>query len=356
VDLSDGSRVTITFASGSVLVNGTPVGSYAAGGSLERAWRGLLARAGSLSTPQVVLATRSLQAAELGPEAAAVMAAVASALPAPGPIPRGGVPSLQDLLAGPVIAFDSLNQPARERRGIREDRRIGPGGRLAPASPGGLAPGRLMTDIATLFGTLVALASLGFGALFFVPHRLDVVADAVRRAPVRSFFAGLFAQPLLLPSLVTLVVGLVLTIVGILVVPVAVVAFVLAVAAALIGGYLAVARVIGELYASRRALKGTYTEGWTMYRSVMYGLIGLLLIWVPAVLLRWVPVAGVILLITASVFTWVMVTTGFGAAILTRAGARRFGESGEPRAALPAADSLWTSGVPAQHESERSGL
>ncbi len=354
VDLSDGSQVSIAFAEGTVLVNGDSAASYAAGGPLEHAWRALLFRASSLSTPQVVLALRGLRAPDLGPEAPAVAAAITAALPAAKPTASGSVPSLRELMAGPEINFDSLNQSPSEEGAVRgRDRfvRVVP---VATFNPARLALGRLATDVASLFGALVALASLGFGALFFVPQRLEVVAAAVRRSPVRSFFAGLFAQPLLLPALITLVIGLVLTIVGILVVPVAVVAFVLAVAAGLVGGYLAVARVVGELYAARRADDRTYTPGWTAYLHVVYGLIGLLLIWVPAVLLRWIPVAGIILFVTAFVFTWVMVTTGFGAAILTRAGARPLGPSGERPAEL-APDQIWASGVPARTESGRSG-
>jgi hypothetical protein len=355
VDLSDGSQVSIAFSAGAVLINGDSAAAYAAGGPLEHAWRALLVRAGSLSTPQVVLALGALQAPQLGPEAPAVAAAITAALPAVKPKAPAPIPSLRDLMAGPEINFDSLNRSQPE--GARPEGQPNRPVRVIPvASFTGprLALGRLATDVASLFGALVALASLGFGALFFVPHRLEVVAETVRRMPVRSFFAGLFAQPLLLPALVTMVIGLVLTIVGILVVPVAVVAFALAVAAALVGGYLAVARVVGERYAARRAPHGTFSPGWTAYRHLVYGLIGLLLIWVPAVLLRWVPVAGIILLVTAAVFTWVMVTTGFGAAILTRAGARPFGLSGERRAQL-APDQIWTAGVPARTESGRSG-
>ncbi len=223
---------------------------------------------------------------------------------------------------------------------------------LGGATESAFSVGRIATDVAGLFGTLVALASLGFGALFFVPQRLEVVADTVRRSPIRSFFAGLFAQPLLLPALVTLIIGLILTIVGILVVPVAIIAFILAVAASLVGGYLAVARVVGEIYVRRRAQNGTYTAGWSTYRYLIYGLVGLLLIWAPAVLLRWVPVAGTILLITALVFTWAMVTTGFGATILSKAGTGWAFASRSPRPEL-SSDYLWTSPVPARPTAAR---
>jgi hypothetical protein len=265
------------------------------------------------------------------------MAAIAGALPSVDRSALPGPPPDVDALASALpVNLDSVNEMARH----------------APESSFGVA--RVATDVAGLFGTLVALASLGFGALFFVPQRLEIVADTVRRSPIRSFFAGLFAQPLLLPALVTLVIGLVLTIVGVLVVPVAIIAFVLAVAAALVGGYLAVARVVGEIYARRRVQNGAYTAGWSTFRYLVYGLVGLLMIWAPGVLMRSVPVAGDILLVTALVFTWAMATTGFGATILSKAGGGwKFGApTSRPEIS---SEHLWTSPVPVRPTEARRG-
>lgn len=351
VDLSDGSQVTVTLANGTVAVNDKAVGTYVAGGPFEGAWRALLSKAGDLATPELVFALHSLRAAPLGPGGAEAMSAITGALPVvnrtalPGPPPDVG-----SLIVAVPVRPDSISAMAQQISGDVA-REIAQRVRRAPES--GFSLSRMATDVAGLFGTLVALASLGFGALFFVPQRLEMVADTVRRSPIRSFFAGLFAQPLLLPALVTLIIGLVLTIVGILVVPVAIVAFVLAVAGALVGGYLAVARVVGEIYVRRRG-NGTYTSGWATYRYLVYGLIGLLLIWAPVVLLRSIPVAGTILFITALVFTWVMATTGFGATILSKAGGgwRFAAPAGRPEIS---SEYLWTSPVPARPTEARRG-
>jgi hypothetical protein len=281
------------------------------------------------------------------------MAAIAGALPSVDRSALPGPPPDVDALASALpVNLDSVNEMARQisRDVAREIAREQLGG--APESSFSVA--RVATDVAGLFGTLVALASLGFGALFFVPNRLEIVADTVRRSPIRSFFAGLFAQPLLLPALVTLVIGLVLTIVGVLVVPVAIIAFVLAVAAALVGGYLAVARVVGEIYARRRVQNGAYTAGWSTFRYLVYGLVGLLMIWAPGVLMRSVPVAGDILLVTALVFTWAMATTGFGATILSKAGGGwKFGApTSRPEIS---SEHLWTSPVPVRPTEARRG-
>lgn len=351
VDLSDGSQVTVTLTGGGVIVNGTEVGSYVAGGPFEQAWQALLYKAGALGTPELVFALRSLPTEPLGPGAREAMAAITGALP---PVSRsalsGPPPDVGALVAAHPATVDSITQVA-EQISQRVAREVGQRFRGAPESSFSLS--RMAADVAGLFGTLLALGSLGFGALFFVPQRLEIVADTVRRSPIRSFLAGLFAQPLLLPALATLVIGLILTIVGILVVPFAIVAFVLAVAAALVGGYLAVARVVGEIYVRRHG-NGTYTAGWATYRYLVYGLIGLLMIWAPVVLLHSIPVAGTILFITALVFTWAMATTGFGATILSKAGG---GWAFGPRAQRPEISSeyLWSSPVPARQTEVRKG-
>lgn len=357
VDLSDGSQVTVALAGGAVYLNDKQAGTYERGGAFERAWRAILSKAGDLSTPELVFALRSLPAGMLGPGTEATMAEITGALPAVTPGALGApLPDVHALAGTHAVDLDSINQLAHDLAGRAVVARDF--ARQARAARGeipgaGLSMSRLGTDVAGLFGTLVALASLGFGALFFVPQRLELVAETVRRSPIRSFFAGLFAQPLLLPALVTLCIGLILTIVGILVVPVAIVAYILAAAAALVGGYLAVARVVGEMYVRRRG-NGAYTTGWATYRYMVYGLVGLLAIWAPGILMRSVPVAGDILLVTALVFTWAMATTGFGAAILSKAGGGwKFGAQARPPEISN--EYLWTSAVPARQTEPRKG-
>jgi hypothetical protein len=70
-------------------------------------------------------------------------------------------------------------------------------------------------------------------------------------------------------------------------------------------------------------------------------LLGLLLfyvVWLVAAVLGWAPVLGAALRLFASAVTWVAVTVGFGAALLTRGGTR------EAAAAAP--------GPPAREEDE----
>lgn len=176
-------------------------------------------------------------------------------------------------------------------------------------------------QLASLLGMFVALASIGFGLTFFAPRQLDVVSNTVTESFGKSFLAGMFAQPLLLPALVMLTAGLAITVVGILLIPVLLLAFAVALLGASVGGYLAVARSLGGAHLARRAAKG-HAVVETPYRAMIFGLLGLMAIWAPAMALGWIPVVGQVLALLAAIFTWVMATAGFGATILSRGGLR----------------------------------
>lgn len=179
-------------------------------------------------------------------------------------------------------------------------------------------------NIATLLGMFVAMASIGFGLTFFLPNQLEAVSDTVSESFGRSFLTGLLAQPLALPLFVMLIVGLAVTVIGTLLIPLAALGFAAALMASVVGGYLAVAKSIGEIYRRRKVALGTPMFEVSQYRILLYGLSVLLVIWVPAVLLGWIPVAGEIFALVAAIFTWIMATAGLGAALISRGGVRAF--------------------------------
>ena len=82
------------------------------------------------------------------------------------------------------------------------------------------------------------------------------------------------------------------------------------------------ARSVGEIYLRRKMARGEPVETWGSYRYIIYGLVGLLALWLPVVLLGWIPVAGTMLTISAALITWIIATAGFGATIISRAGVR----------------------------------
>jgi hypothetical protein len=181
---------------------------------------------------------------------------------------------------------------------------------------------QLFKDVGTVVAVFIALAMVGFGTVFFGRRYVEVVADTTTHAFGRSFVVGLLGQLLLLPAFAMMIVGLVLTIVGILVLPFAILAFVLGAAIAALGGYLAVAHAVGETVTRRRMANGAFVSSPNAYGYIFSGLAGLLGLWAAAALFGWLGPVVLLLKIAATLVTWVAMTTGFGAVLLSRAGLR----------------------------------
>lgn len=209
-------------------------------------------------------------------------------------------------------------------------------------------------NVAGLVGVFFTLLALGVGLVTFARPSLEVVSDTASHSFGRSFVTGLIGQILVLPTFGMLVVGLVLSVAGILLLPFAVVVYMLLVILGVVGGYLAVAHAVGETYTRRRMARGT-TVAANSYRYLLAGLVGLFALWAAWALLGWVPVAGEIMRAAAVLVTWLVGTVGFGAALLSRAGAR---ESFAGRLIPPEAltdEYLWATpqfGVPAVRRPE----
>ncbi len=334
-ELANGETLTLTLIHGRVLLNGVEVGRYESGGHFELAVREAVSGSGTQDTEVLLEELQALDADELrGMEqtayvamakALAALEVVEAVLPEDFTIEVEPEAAPEECESCAEIAVAPSGVTIIEAPRARAAPRPAPAPRPSryvlvqdsPSLVGGIASGAL-----SLAATFVALAFLGLGMLFFAPRQLETVADTVWNSFGRSFLAGLFAQPLILPAFGMMVAGLALTVVGLVVIPFAVVGFVLALFLAVIGGYLAVARTVGEIYLRRKMARGEAIQTWGTYRYIVYGLLGLMAIWLPAVLLGWVPVAGPIAVVSAAVITWVIATAGFGATILTRGGVR----------------------------------
>ncbi len=315
-DLGDGNSLAIALKEGRVLIGGHEVATYATGGPLERQWRDLVHSAGDGDIASFVDRLRAFDMHDASDEEQSTFETLRGTL--------GGLAVAEAMFPDLIDVHTPDATPAE----VAPMRRVAPAARVhvpdirvtenfgaSTSFVGGLVGG-----VMNLMAVYVALAFMGLGFLFLAPRQLETVADTVWHSFGRSFLAGLFAQPLVLPAFAMLLVGLALTVVGIVVIPFAVSAFIVALILAIVGGYVAVARTIGEIYLRRRMARGEAVANWGSYRYVLYGLLGLLAIWAPAVLLGWVPAAGTILTVSAGFATWVLATAGFGAAIISRGG------------------------------------
>lgn len=218
-------------------------------------------------------------------------------------------------------------------------------GNLAPAAvAAAVSPvaGAWRTMGITL-GTLGILLVMGIGVLIFSGSTLDAVVEATEGQLSRSFLVGLAGQLALVPGLVLLCLGLALTILGLLLIPFAIVAYALAAAGAMTLGFLGVAVVIGGGIAQRRKSR-PLTARATSLRALMLGVISLFVLWVIAAALVWSPLASAIMRLVALGVTWVAVTVGFGAVMLSRFGSRRAVVGAAP--AIPLDEISWQTPTP----------
>lgn len=348
--LSDGAVRVISLRDGRVLVDGDQVATYQPGGDVEREWRKLVAWTGTLGPDEAVAALQhwSVQGTFDGQGQRALEALSAqlhalraeSVVTAPTPSDEFSEAALEALTAREA-ARSAREEVARVRdeirrsvRGAVRDRdvaRVQVIGREPRSTVHFVTPlGTVLGGALGLGGAFIALCAIAFGSSFFAGRQIDVMADTVSTSFTRSFFVGLFAQPLVLPAFGAMIVGLALTVVGVLLIPVAIIAFAATLVAAVLGGYLAVARVAGSAWTRR--VRGTHAQTpMALLQSVAAGLAIVLAVWLPAILLGWMPVAGEAFTWLAAIVTWGLATTGFGAAVLTRGGVRTtFGRHFQP--------------------------
>jgi hypothetical protein len=318
-DLADGSQLVVEIRDGTVYLNGSAIGaaeSQAGGATLDELETG----ADALTTAQLLAALAQLSDGK--GDLAALNEALAGLSVADVVMP--------EIVVDPAVEIGDVAPAPRADRPLRPDPRprvrVDVAPHIADAVIGehGSASfvGGLVGGASKLLAVFVSLACMGLGFLVFAPRQLETVADTVWHSFWRSFLAGLFAQPLLVPAFGMLIVGLALTVVGIVVIPFAILGFVAALVLAAIGGFIGVARTVGEIYLRRRMAQGEVVPTWGSYRYIVYGLAGLLAVWLPVVLLGWIPVAGTLLTVSAAVITWILATAGFGATIISRGGMR----------------------------------
>ncbi len=194
--------------------------------------------------------------------------------------------------------------------------------RAVPQAVGeGSVPGRIVRSLAGVVGAFLTLLLIGAGLVLFGKAPLEVVSDTVGSSFYRSFVTGLLGQVLVLPTFGMLVVGLILTVAGILLIPFVVIVFALLLVLFVVGGALAVAHAMGESITRRQMAQGRAISP-NSYRYLVVGLAGIFLTWIVWALFGWVPLAGDLILGAAILVSWLLATTGFGAALLSRGGLR----------------------------------
>ncbi len=175
------------------------------------------------------------------------------------------------------------------------------------------------------------LGVIGLIVLLITPANLESVAEVIAQHFGRAFLIGLAGEVLALPMLALVIGALAITIIGLVVIPFAGIAFMLGTAGAISLGFL------GMAYANGSALGSARTGGSPFARRSRTLLAGLSIyvgLWLLAAVFTWAGLLGVLLRAAAAIVTWVAVTVGLGATILSRGGTRK---ESLPTAAEPAA-------------------
>ena len=229
--------------------------------------------------------------------------------------------------AGGVIEGD-----VRSIRGVTGSILARAAGRAAEEQP--------VTTLAALkmaLGWFAVLFVIGVGVLLFAERNLDGVVVALEQDFSRSFWTGLLAQLAAIPALLLVLVALCVTLIGILLVPFALVAYMIGLAGLVTLGFIAVSRFTGRAFVGKAASRRAHLQ------SLIAGLALYLGWWFLAALFVSNPMVGSVLRAVALAVTWVGLTFGLGATILTRAGTRR--NSG-PATYRPANELSWQTPTP----------
>jgi len=183
-----------------------------------------------------------------------------------------------------------------------------------------LTPAQAMRRTVSLAaGWYLVLALIGLGVLLVARPNLVAVSDAVRVETMRAFLLGLLAEITLVPLTVLMVVALAITIIGIVAIPFAVIGLSAAVTGALALGFIAASLLTGQALSGSRNGDRSLAA---LFQPTIIGLTFFLLLWVAGTAFTSGGAFGLALKLLAALITWIALTTGFGAVLLTRAGVR----------------------------------
>jgi len=164
---------------------------------------------------------------------------------------------------------------------------------------------------------------LGIGVLINAGDAMQRVNSALKSGFGRNVRIGIAAQLALFPVLVLLCVLLGLTLVGILLIPFAIVAYVIAVLGLLVLGGLGAVQMVGSGLGARRP--GVSERG-ARLQALVVGMLLLSVPWLIAAAFASQPMVAAAVGTLALGITWIAVTAGLGAALLTRGGTRSHDE------------------------------
>ncbi len=166
-----------------------------------------------------------------------------------------------------------------------------------------------------VIGWLIVIALIGFVLMAFGADKLEIVIGTMRKGVGQSLGSGLLGQVAIVPGAVAVAGLLAATLIGILLIPLGLIAFMFVVAGIATFGFVAVATMTGAALVGGSQRDAT-AHG-AMLRAFITGTIAFIALWLVAAMLHRVPLIGLLAESFATGVTFVAVTTGFGAVLLS---------------------------------------
>lgn len=174
-------------------------------------------------------------------------------------------------------------------------------------------------------GWLLLATIIGFATVSLAGDKVDIVVNTLRQGVGKSLGSGLLGQLLIVPGAVAVVVLLAVSIVGILIIPLGLIAYIALLFGIGMLGFIAAALLTGSAITGRS--KKDETPRGAMLRAFLVGAAVYVGLWIVAAAFSWMPLVGALLRSLAAGATFVAMTAGFGAVLLSywRGDFRRIG-------------------------------
>lgn len=162
---------------------------------------------------------------------------------------------------------------------------------------------------------LLIVTLVGFALMAFGPDKLEIVIQTMQNGVGKSLLTGLFGQLAILPGAIAVVALLAVTLIGIVLIPLGLVAFMFAVAGIAMFGFIAAATMTGAALTGDKSRDNT-PHG-RMLRAFLTGSAVYMGLWLLTAALSGVPLLGAMLASFSAAVTFIAITTGFGAVLLS---------------------------------------
>ncbi len=172
-----------------------------------------------------------------------------------------------------------------------------------------------LRSVGMVIGWLLIVTLVGFVLMAFGVDKLEIVIRTMQGGIGKSLMTGLVGQVAIVPGAIAVAALLAVTLIGILLIPLGLMAFMFVVAGISMFGFIAVATMTGAALGGAKSRDDT-SHG-RMLRAFLTGSAMYMGLWLITAALSGVPLLGAMLESFTAAVTFIAITTGFGAVLLS---------------------------------------